>query len=163
MATKKIAFALTRREWRAGVEQYISGALGEYVKAEVAELNGYTEYLAHWRFEVDRLLDFQLYHFIQNKQTKAKFDKAVVVEDVIAEYDPQDFTMVGIREDVAGEQLLQADEASDRLQVAGSRAMRGGLLGQGESRHDGCAWFMREICDAKCGSLRRPLPSRLGQ
>jgi len=89
MATKKIAFALTRREWRAGVEQYISGALGEYVKAEVAELNGYTLYLAHWRFEVDRLLDFQLYHFIQNKQTKAKFDKAVVVDDVIAEYDPQ--------------------------------------------------------------------------
>jgi hypothetical protein len=89
MAAKKIAFALTRREWRAGVEHYISGALGEYVKAEVAELNGYTLYLAHWRFEVDRLLDFQLYHFIQNKQTKAKFDKAAVVEDVIAEYDPQ--------------------------------------------------------------------------
>jgi len=57
--------------------------------------------------------------------------------------------MVGIREDIAGEQLLQEDEASDRLQVAGSRAMRGALLGQGESRHDGCAWFMREICGAK--------------
>jgi hypothetical protein len=89
MATKKIAFALTRQQWRDGVEQYISGALGEYIKAEVAELNGYTLYLPHWRDEVYRLLDLQLYHFIRNKPTKAKFDKAAVVEDVIAEYDPQ--------------------------------------------------------------------------
>jgi hypothetical protein len=89
MATKRIAFALTRRQWRDGVEQYISGALGEYVMAEVAELNGYTLYLPHWHSEVDRLLDLQLHHFIRNKQTKTQFDKAVVVEDVIAEYDPQ--------------------------------------------------------------------------
>jgi hypothetical protein len=88
MATKKIAFALTRQQWRDGVEQYVSGALEDYVKAEVADLNGYTLYLPHWRDEVYRLLDLQLYHFIKNKPTKAKFDKAAVVEDVIAEYDP---------------------------------------------------------------------------
>jgi hypothetical protein len=63
------------------------GALGEYCKAEVAEVNNYPDYIQHWRNEVERILFMELAFFIQRVKTKTAFDRRTAIDEVVAEYD----------------------------------------------------------------------------
>jgi hypothetical protein len=80
---------MSRPDFKAKVEGYISGALGEYVKAEVAERNGYTKYVQHWRGEVERLIWFELPIFLEEQTTKTNFDRRRIVDEIVQEYQPQ--------------------------------------------------------------------------
>jgi len=85
--------AFTRSQFRDRVESFLSGAMHEYIKAEVSERNGYNQFLDHWRKEVERLVWFELRIFISEQTTKSDFDRAKVIESVVDEY-KKDFPKV---------------------------------------------------------------------
>ena len=81
----KLAGALSRQQWKDGVEHFISSALIKYVLAEVAELNGYTAHLEHWRKDVERLINIELPMFLEMVKTKSRFDKQRAIEEIVRE------------------------------------------------------------------------------
>jgi hypothetical protein len=81
----KLVRALSRQQWKDGVEHFISSALSKYALAEVAELNGYTGHLEQWRKDVERLIDIELPMFLEIGTTKSKFDKQRAIEEIVRE------------------------------------------------------------------------------
>ena len=80
-----LAQALSRQQWKDGVEQFISSALFKYALAEVAELNGNTGHLEQWRKDVERLIDIELGMFLEMGTTKSRFDKQRAIEEIVRE------------------------------------------------------------------------------
>jgi hypothetical protein len=81
----KLARALSRQQWKDGAEHFISSALYKYALAEVAELNGHTAHLEHWRKDVERLIDIELPMFLEMVKTKSRFDKQRAIEEIVRE------------------------------------------------------------------------------
>lgn len=54
------AMAYNRQTFKDKVEEHIGGALLEFYKAQLAEKNGYTKWVQHWRSEVKTLLERSL-------------------------------------------------------------------------------------------------------
>lgn len=76
------AMAYNRQTFKDKVEEHIGGALLEFYKAQLAEKNGYTEWVKHWRSEVKTLLERSLVaallHDIKGfKNRKKAFDEVV--------------------------------------------------------------------------------------
>jgi hypothetical protein len=77
------AMAYKRQTFKDRVEEHISGAILEFYKAQLAEKNGYTEWVKHWRTEVKNLLERSLvaalFHDIRGfKNRKKAFDEVVI-------------------------------------------------------------------------------------
>ena len=81
----KLARALSRQQWKDGVEHFISSALSKYALAEVAEFNGYTGHLEQWRKDVERLIDIEVPMFLETGTTKSQFDKQRAIEEIVRE------------------------------------------------------------------------------
>lgn len=52
----KQAMAYNRETFKNRLGEYLSGALGEFYKSRLAEKNGHTKWVQHWRTESDRLI-----------------------------------------------------------------------------------------------------------
>jgi hypothetical protein len=76
--------AYDRSTFKNRVMEKIDGALVEYYKAELAELNGQTKWIQHWRTEVDRLLFIEL-HTVMVRPIKGRWDRRKAIAEVIAE------------------------------------------------------------------------------
>jgi len=59
--------------------------LFKYALAEVAELNGYTTHLEHWRKHVERIIDIELMMFLDMETTKSRFNKYRAIEEMVRE------------------------------------------------------------------------------
>jgi len=55
-----IGMAFNREGFKNRIEEYLTGAIHEYLAARIGEAIGMTEYIAHWDNETDRLLNAQL-------------------------------------------------------------------------------------------------------
>jgi len=59
--------AYSRETFKDKVEEHTGGALLEFYKAQLAEKNGQTKWVAHWRTEVSTLLDRNLVVVFQHE------------------------------------------------------------------------------------------------
>jgi hypothetical protein len=78
------AMAYNRQAFKDKLEEHLNGALLEFYKAELAEKNGYTKWVKHWRSEVKTLLERSLYtaliHDIRGFTDRKKaFDEVVKI------------------------------------------------------------------------------------
>jgi len=69
-----IAMSFSREGFKNRIEEYLIGALHEYLAARIGEAVGMTEYISHWDNEVDRLLFAQLGPFLT--LAKLKFNSS---------------------------------------------------------------------------------------
>ncbi len=69
MGLPKLALAADRKRFKGPVEEYVTGAFGEYAKAEVGRANGYSDWQtpSHWLEEVSKLLDERHYETVRYK------------------------------------------------------------------------------------------------
>jgi hypothetical protein len=86
LQTAKRAFpmAYDRATFKNRVMEKIDGALVECYKAALAELNGQTKWVQHWRNEVERLLFIEL-HTVLVRPIKGRWDRRRAISEVIAE------------------------------------------------------------------------------
>lgn len=76
--------AYDRQTFKNRVMEKIDGAIVEFYKHHLAELNGQTKWVNHWRGEVDRLLHMEL-PIVLLRPIKGKWDRRRAVREVIAE------------------------------------------------------------------------------
>lgn len=58
--------AYDRETFKNKIEEHLRGALGEFYKAQLAEKNGYVQWVVHWRTEVTRLLEYGLFSALRH-------------------------------------------------------------------------------------------------
>lgn len=79
-----MAMAYRRNDFKNKVEEHLGGALLEFYKSQLAEKNGYTKWVRHWRSEVRQLLTRSLVatllHEVRGfKDRRKAFDEVVLV------------------------------------------------------------------------------------
>lgn len=82
MPTKVTAMAMDRKQFKSRVSEYLTGAIGEYLKSRLASEMGWpnSRYVGKWRRESDTLVN-QLDRLIKNQPTTQKFDRTKVVRE----------------------------------------------------------------------------------
>jgi hypothetical protein len=83
-AKQVFPMAYDRATFKNRVMEKIDGALVEYYKAALAELNGQAKWVQHWRSEVERLLFIEL-HTVLARPIKGRWDRRRAIGEVVAE------------------------------------------------------------------------------
>lgn len=97
------AMAYNRQTFKDKAEEHIGGALLEFYKAQLAEKNGHTKWVRHWRSEVRTLLERTLVTALLH-EVKGFKDRRKALDEVIAHIKSKD---IGYR--VAAENQVVRD------------------------------------------------------
>lgn len=82
--------AYDRQTFKNRAMEKIDGALLEFYKARLAELNGQTKWIKHWKGEVERLVYLELQAIVL-RPIKGYWDRRKAVNEVVAELRTADF------------------------------------------------------------------------
>ena len=76
-----LEMAYSRSVFKDKIEEYLGGALSEFLKYKLATKMGETEWVVHWQTEVKNLL--RSFYVALQHTTKSKFDKRKAVVEVV--------------------------------------------------------------------------------
>jgi hypothetical protein len=83
---KIFSMAMTREQFEGKLSEFLTGAMGEYLKARVSEIMvGSNKYTGKWDKEVDRLIRQELVNFYYNQTTKTNFKREKLLLKVLKE------------------------------------------------------------------------------
>lgn len=78
-----LAMAYDRNTFKDKVIEHVVGALREFYKAQLAEKNGKTKWVQHWRTESRQLLENNL-DFVLEHPTRGNWNKKRAVEEALS-------------------------------------------------------------------------------
>lgn len=84
MSRRLLTMAYDRRTFKDRVLEKLSGALGHHYMAALAELNRQTEWVQHWRGEIERLVFIEL-GLVLESPIKGNWNRQRAVNEVIEE------------------------------------------------------------------------------
>lgn len=74
--------AFTRQAYKDKMLGHLIGAVGHFFMVKLAELNGHTKWVQHWKSEVDRLVNMEFVVAVL-APTKGKWDKRKAIHETV--------------------------------------------------------------------------------
>lgn len=96
MPIKVVAMAMNRQQFKSKVSEYLTGAIGEYLKSKTASDLGWpnSRYVGKWQRESRMLLD-RLEELVENQPTSQKFDRTRVVKESLKDCTAKPMSWLG--------------------------------------------------------------------